>query len=226
MMKKAEEDAQNQNLSYFSNLRLDVFTALDVDLQQFHSILEVGCGSGATKSLLNKGQSYLGIDKHFERDLEDDQILKADLELPLALNDRKFDLIIINDVLEHLKSPEFLLSQVMNATNVHSRVVVSIPNFLYFDNLFEIITKRDFRYRVEGGILDATHLRFYTRKSILRLLEGAGFLVEKMRPINGYYDKSSRRSRAKELIAKVLTLGYRPIMDDFCCLQWAVLLRR
>ena len=62
-------------------------------------------------------------------------------------------------------------------------IVGSIPNVRYYKNLFALIVRRDWRY-TDKGILDATHLRFFTQNSFQRSLRESGFSKEKMRGIN------------------------------------------
>jgi len=62
-------------------------------------------------------------------------------------------------------------------------LVASIPNVRYYYNLLELIVGKDWRYR-DAGVLDRTHLRFFTRKSLLECLANAGFEVEEFQGIN------------------------------------------
>ena len=81
------------------------------------------------------------------------------------LPDNNFDVVIFNDVLEHFENPWAVLENVKTKLNASGVVVASIPNVAYITNLVELILKKDWRYKPEGGILDKTHLRFFTKKS-------------------------------------------------------------
>jgi hypothetical protein len=61
--------------------------------------------------------------------------------------------------------------------------VSSIPNIRYFRNLFDIVIRGEFRYQ-EGGILDKTHLRFFTKKSIIEMFESLGYRIRQLEGIN------------------------------------------
>ena len=79
-------------------------------------------------------------------------------------------------------------------------LVASIPNVRYWVNLFRLLIEKDWKYR-EAGILDKTHLRFFTEKSIKRTLEKHDFVLEKFQGIN--------RSRSWIPITILLmTMGY------------------
>ncbi len=95
----------------------------------------------------------------------------ADLEqTPLAAHFPKFqyDFIICADILEHLRQPGHLLAQLPELLAPAGQVILSIPNVAYAGLVGELLSG-DFRYRPEG-LLDDTHLRFFTRASLLRLL--------------------------------------------------------
>ncbi len=99
----------------------------------------------------------------------------ADLE-SLVLADcftgRRYDFIICADILEHLRQPGALLAQLTGLLAPGGRVLLSVPNVAYAGLIAELLAG-DFRYRPEG-LLDVTHLRFFTRISLLRLLEECG----------------------------------------------------
>jgi 2-polyprenyl-3-methyl-5-hydroxy-6-metoxy-1,4-benzoquinol methylase len=106
-----------------------------------------------------------------------DQIVIADLErvkeLPSGVN-----AIVLADVLEHLRSPTAALQLVRKALNEDGHVFISVPNIanitVRLGLLFGIFEYRD------RGILDHTHLRFYTLRTIRREVENAGFRIEEI----------------------------------------------
>jgi 2-polyprenyl-3-methyl-5-hydroxy-6-metoxy-1,4-benzoquinol methylase len=104
-------------------------------------------------------------------------ILAGKIEEALAsLPDSYFDCITFNDVLEHLMEPGQVLRMVRPKLSARGITIASIPNFRFFRNLYEIVILKEWEYK-ESGILDLTHLRFFTKMSMKRLFEEAGFEV-------------------------------------------------
>jgi len=99
----------------------------------------------------------------------------ADLEnivLAEYFVDQQYDFIICADVLEHLRHPGKLLAQLTGLLAPNGRVLVSVPNVAYAGLIADLLAG-EFRYRSEG-LLDETHLRFFTLNSFNRLLEEHG----------------------------------------------------
>ena len=65
-----------------------------------------------------------------------------------------------------------------------SYIIGSIPNVRFYSNLFRLLIFRDWRYE-ETGILDDTHLRFFTKKSMTRIFLENGFIIDDIKGING-----------------------------------------
>ncbi len=107
-----------------------------------------------------------------------DDVTIADLE---TLNDlpRRFDAIVMADVLEHLHDQKKILDEVRQSLNPGGHLFISVPNIANLTIRIGLFFGY-FVYR-ERGILDETHVRFYTLRSIRRALERAGFRVERTR---------------------------------------------
>jgi len=148
-----------------------------------HQILDVGCGEGHFAALVaQNGNKVVGIDllENAAHASAMEQYVSADLDGGLvgakrALGDRSFDLILLQDVLEHLRSPEQMLEDCKRYCKPHGRVIVSVPNVANITVRMSLLLGR-FDYRPRG-ILDRTHLRFFTRKTARQLLESSGFEV-------------------------------------------------
>ncbi len=100
-------------------------------------------------------------------------------ELPLEY----FDCVICNDFLEHIANPTDFLIALKPYVSKNAVLVSSLPNVRYWKNIKELIFNKDWRYRKEG-ILDSTHLRFFTKKSIRRFLKNSGLTLEEIKGIN------------------------------------------
>lgn len=84
----------------------------------------------------------------------------------------RYDVIICADILEHLHDPGRLLKSLIGLLKPHGRLVLSVPNIAYSGLIAELLDG-DFRYRTEG-LLDRTHIRFFTRKTLRELLDECG----------------------------------------------------
>lgn len=139
------------------------------------TLLDLGMGAGGLGQHLSQLQTVVAdgvtLNPH-EADLARvwyREVIVADLDqidLTTLFKRNAYDCIVCADVLEHLKSPEKILAQCKLLLNPGGRLITSIPNAGYCGLVAELI-QGDFRYRPEG-LLDSTHLRFFTRISLQR----------------------------------------------------------
>ena len=149
-----------------------------------------------------------------------DRILVGSFEsVKEELPDCYFDLIICNDVIEHIEHHNLFLEQIKTKLSDNGSLIVSIPNVRFLPNLYELLVLKDWRYR-KAGVLDQTHLRFFTRKSLVRTLENSGWHVEKISGINRYGNRILSLKRLVSYIGQVL-LGF-----DTAFLQFSVRARK
>lgn len=154
-------------------------------------ILEIGCGSGAFAEIfINKfgACDYTGLELVPEAAKEASKKIPNTLigdffDLSKMLDDESFDLIIGNDVFEHFPDHDELLNVIKKKLRKGGHLVASIPNVRHVSNLHELLFLKDWSYK-NAGLLDRTHLRFFTEKSIKRWLESGGFEIVKMKGIN------------------------------------------
>ena len=142
-------------------------------------VLDVGCGFATTSQHIRaRGNRVTGIESAPEA-VEVargriDEVIAADL-LHVDLGDRRFDAILFADVLEHLAWPREILTRFLGALKPDGRVFVSLPNVGLWSVRFALAFGR-FRY-ADTGVLDRTHLRFFTRGTARELIEEAGLRV-------------------------------------------------
>ncbi|MHB0969347.1 MAG: class I SAM-dependent methyltransferase [Thermoanaerobaculia bacterium] len=143
-------------------------------------LLDLGAAGGELGDVLRKDYDRtIGYEFELERigQLHGrfDQVVIADLERTIRLP-RGARTVVLADVLEHLKDPAQTLGIVRESIDPAGRIFVSVPNIanitIRLGLLFGIFTYRD------RGILDATHLRFYTMRTIRREIEAAGFVID------------------------------------------------
>jgi 2-polyprenyl-3-methyl-5-hydroxy-6-metoxy-1,4-benzoquinol methylase len=155
-------------------------------------VLELGCSEGlfaASVKARNDAEVW-GIE--FNPEAADrarggiDRVLVGDADEQVALlPDGYFDVVVCNDVLEHLVNPIETLKSLRLKMKDDGVVVASIPNIRHLPALSKIVFRKDFP-QDESGIFDRTHLRFFTRKSIFRFFKEAGFEVRRIKGICGY----------------------------------------
>lgn len=173
-------------------------------------VLDIGCNMGAFgKSLkADRAIEVWGVEPNpnaaekASRLL--DRVINAPFDADVALPDSAFDVVVFNDVLEHLVDPWEALRIAARKLRPGGRVVASIPNLRQVDNLVHILLEGDFRYE-PLGIRDRTHLRFFTRKSAVRLFEESGYRVEYLQGINeDWWTPSLWRRLAFRIFGKCL----------------------
>lgn len=151
------------------------------------SVLDVGCSSGYLAKVLNAfGNTVTGVEydpaaAEAARAVMD-RVEVADLDhadLTEIFGDTRFEVIVFGDVLEHLRDPLPVLRQARALLAPGGYIVISIPNISHGDVRMSLLLGR-FRY-VNLGLLDVTHLRFFTRASLQELLADAGFTAAEVR---------------------------------------------
>jgi 2-polyprenyl-3-methyl-5-hydroxy-6-metoxy-1,4-benzoquinol methylase len=185
-------------LTYHNRARAEVLPFVPETAQ---TILDVGCSEGNFGNLLiRKGKSVWGIepDKNcipicekkmtgtfcgtFLDYLAQRERQKGDSSASPILH-QQFDCVVFNDVLEHLVDPWEALRASISLLSTSGCIVSSVPNVRYYKVLKQLLFKKDWQY-VDAGVLDRTHLRFFTKKSILRLFDSCGYEVDVIKGIN------------------------------------------
>lgn len=191
---------------YFSQPRDDLFRL--VPKGPGRKVLDVGCGEGRFAQRLRElGQTVYGIEISPEAARQAaarlDRVYVGDAErADFGLEAAAFDTIVLGDVLEHLIDPWGFLRRMRTLLKPEGVVVASIPNVQYFPVVLSLIGGR-FRYR-EQGVLDQTHLRFFTLREVRALFEEAGFRITAMPKIYPYRHPLVRRTAG---LLDRLTLG-------------------
>ena len=184
-------------------------------------LLDVGCGNGLFSWNLKKKigiEEVVGIE-YFEdaaaKAVERlDKVLAGDVELMnLDFEENYFDCIICADILEHLKNPWSVLNNLVGFLSPNGRMIISLPNLRHIVPVLKIIFDR-FDYE-ESGVLDKTHLRFFTLSSMKKMFNEAGLTIERI--------ESNRSVSLKFRIANILSLGaFKP----FTVYQYIFVLRK
>ena len=158
--------------------------------ESYTRVLEIGCGEGNFRQNLKHKHEYWGVEpaESAASKAKDklDKVLVGIYESVVdQIPDNYFDLVICNDVIEHMVDHEAFLRSIKSKMTTNGCLVASIPNVRFIENLAELLFQRDWRYR-EAGILDRTHLRFFTERSVVRSVLENGFVIDKKIGINRY----------------------------------------
>ncbi|MET3528128.1 class I SAM-dependent methyltransferase [Phenylobacterium koreense] len=171
--------------SYFANARNDFVDLLSTGTQS--AILELGCGSGGTgRAALAAGKAghYVGIElnpdaaKLAAQNLS--EVIVGDVqEVDLTSYASMFDALIISEVLEHVTDPWRTMERLSACLKPGAQVFASSPNIAHWGVIVGLLQGR-FRYK-DAGVMDRTHLRWFTPESYRSLFEAAGIDVDTVR---------------------------------------------
>lgn len=144
--------------------------------------LDVGAASGFLgRALAAAGHTVVGLDREARAAVPESYAAfhVADLARLPELGEAPFDLVVAGDVLEHLEDPAAALRTLAALLAGGGRMLVSVPNVAFALVRLQLLCGR-FEY-AERGIMDKGHLRFFTRRSLLRMLGACG--LEASRPV-------------------------------------------
>lgn len=165
---------------YSNAVRMDLVALIDSDLDKAINVLEVGCACGGTLLEIRNRYKYANI---FGIELDSGaakiaskvaQVNNYNIEAEdLGYKEDFFDYIIFGDVLEHLNNPWKVLEDMKKHLKVDGAIIASVPNIMHFSILQELLSG-NWNYR-DFGILDKTHLRFFTYNTICAMFKNAGY---------------------------------------------------
>jgi glycosyltransferase involved in cell wall biosynthesis len=162
------------------------YSSHDIVIQKLHGplkILDIGCGQGfLAERLSEKGCEVTGVDsiEKPQRLSSMQSYLSCDLnhgfkDIKKNLRSGYYDVILLLDILEHLTNPGYILKEIRNLLNPSGYLIASFPNVANISVRLKLLFGRwDYADR---GILDRTHVHFYTRKTSLSLIKNYEYKV-------------------------------------------------
>lgn len=183
-------------------------------------ILEVGCGEGAFAAALRAAHlpqklEIVGVENYQPAAAlaacKLDTVYVGDIETLELPYESYFDCVVFADVLEHLVDPWATLVKIRKHVAVHGCVVASIPNVQHWRVISNLV-RGSWDYTSEG-ILDRTHLRFFTRKSILRLFADTGYRVLSLHPFVANWKGKTFNRALGGLLTSFLAFQYFVVAD-------------
>ncbi len=187
------------------------------------SVLDVGCSNGSLARAIKAttGAQVFGIELSPEMAQEARSQLDrvwvgdaAEIILDGTLEAHRFDTIVFADVLEHLVDPWTVLAAATQYLTPDGSVIASLPNIRHVDTLYHLVMKGEWPYR-DRGIHDRTHLRFFTKHTIIELFEDVGLEIDAME--TNY--RILERPHAFNRFAKFLAL---PGLRNFLAFQYLI----
>lgn len=201
-----------KEVQYYAIRRDDLINLVP---QGDHKILEIGCGVGNTGLALKnlgKAKEVVGVEL-FSKAAEEakskiDEVITGDIEKLDLPYKEYFDYIICGDVLEHLLDPWSALKKLKKYLTPKGYLIASIPNIQYWRVIRDLLLLGKWEYK-NAGILDSTHLRFFTHREIIKLFQSADFQITKI----------SSKIAGKSKIFNRLTFK---IFNDFLAFQFLI----
>ncbi len=180
-------DYNTKDDKYYSNSRPEMLEFLPDDAK---TALDVGCADGTFAfQLRGKGVEEIWGIEYMDSEAQKakeclDNVFSGPCEDYIdQLPNNFFDVIYFNDVIEHLVDPYTVLQKIREKLTNRGVVISSIPNIRHHSIFTNLLFKKDWKYEAHG-IMDKTHLRFFTNKSIRRMYQEAGYTIQRQEGIN------------------------------------------
>lgn len=213
-------------MNYFNLIpSLNIVDLIVEDRQASIQVLEVGCDLGMT--LLEIKNRYPNSQIHgLEINEAATEIAKCLMDVKIGNIEekklpfeQKFDYIIFGDVLEHLHDPQGIVRFCKERLTENGCILASIPNLMHVSVMEKLLHGR-FEYS-DVGLLDRSHIHFFTFYEILRMFQEEGYVLEQIGTI-----ATSLTKEQEELIPKLLELSRDVEEHMYCTFQYLVKARK
>jgi SAM-dependent methyltransferase len=202
---------------YYNELRLPMLSLITGSPKR---VLEIGCARGQTLAYLKaRGIEYtVGIERApqvaaLAKNQGLDSVIVGDIEnLELGFEDNSFDLLIAGHVLEHLADPWETLRKLSRVLRRGGQLLGALPNVRHHTIVLPLLFSGKWQYQT-SGVMDWTHLRFFSRQTAIDLLENTGFEVEKIVPEFG------RKSQVVNLLTGTVFQNFLTYAYNFSALK-------
>jgi O-antigen biosynthesis protein len=208
--------------AYSTFIRSEIINQIDSKPKDNIKILEVGCACGATllkvKNLFTNADLYgiefnessAAIARTFA-DVKAGDVEKEQLDYPGEF----FDYIICADVLEHLYNPWKALETLRKHLKPDGKILISIPNVMHY-SLVRDLLNGNWTYQ-DAGLLDRTHVRFFTIKEFKKMLYNAGYGDFHIHSITLPINKEEQ-----QFLQYLVTAGSKDLIDQYTTYQYII----
>ena len=207
------DEGKMSEIEYYNNPRKEIIQFLP---NHYSKVLEIGCAEGMFRQNIKKEAEVWGVEPNKPSALKAEpnyqKVLVGFFEhIVNELPDNYFDLVICNDVIEHMPDPAQFFSLLKSKVTKDCIIITSVPNVRFIGVMTEYLFLKDWRYR-ENGVLDRTHLRFFTRRSLSRFFNECGLTQVKTKGLNSAFYKPDRMGSFVKAVLSffmiVVSLGY------------------
>ncbi|MGB9067705.1 MAG: class I SAM-dependent methyltransferase [Candidatus Acidiferrales bacterium] len=184
----AQPDYETKPIDYFEGARPEMLPFIPAHCRR---LLDVGCGAGGFGASIKRSREIeiWGVEPvesaAAKASAKLDRVINGPFDSEIGLPAGTFDCIVFNDVLEHMAVPEQALRHAKVLLSPGGVIVASIPNIRSFPVLWQLVAHARWEY-VDAGVLDKTHLRFFTKSSIENMFTTEGYSLESICGINAY----------------------------------------
>ncbi len=223
-----ESPARGNDPFYFGHARPEVLALIPATARR---VLDIGCGAGRLGEAIKARQpaEVVGIELDEDaaalRAARLDEVLVGDIEqLAPDFPPGSFDAIVCADVLEHLREPERIMRMARSWLAPDGRLIASVPNVRHHSVVRSLL---DGNWTYEpAGLLDRTHLRFFTRREVEKLFHRAGFAVDELRWVGSPGDGPNQRRPGEVHAGRLQVVGLTNAeADEFYAYQYLVVAR-
>lgn len=219
--RKIAELYEHKNQRYSSRIRWEIISLIP---KGDHKVLDIGSGAGCTLrklKALGKASEIVGIDinQKAAKDSSDhlDRLFIGDVEtIDLPYPEKYFDYILLADVLEHLINPRKVLRKSRNLLSDDGYIIATIPNIKHYSILLGLVLFDEFKY-TDNGVLDKSHLRFFTKKEIINMFRHEQLEVADLVCIQSPPTRVEKALRASKIV--------RRLLDNNTFLAWQYLIK-
>lgn len=181
-----QQDSTGQDMDYHSHVRFDVLPFVP---KTGGRLLDIGGGIGATAlearsrglvgqaGVIDQVPALSGLDFSYNGDLNDLDFLES-----VGRAQGPFDTILCLDILEHLFEPWDVVAKLQTMLVPGGVIVASIPNVRHISVVAPLLLRSSWQL-ADDGVLDRTHLRFFTRSSAIELMTRSGLQLDLVRPL-------------------------------------------
>lgn len=197
-----------KDAKYYANSRSDLIRHVPEGAVR---VLEIGCGIGATGAELKRfrGPGTVVVGVELCPDAAEmahqvlDSVFTGDVEkIELPFGKSYFDCVIYGDVLEHLIDPWRILERHKELLKPGGVIIASIPNVAHY-RVVRMLRRKEWNYQ-DSGIMDITHIRFFSIKTIHAMFERAGLNITKVENIIS-------ASKVRKFLNRIL---FNALIDD------------